>query len=226
MFAAIGILTALHARERSGVGQFLDVSMLDSMISAMVSNFATYLGAGVVPGPMGTAFKSIVPYRTFATADRDVAVAVASDKLWAAFCQAIGRPELTHDPRYSSNAQRVHNRGVLEPMLEEIFRRASAGEWQERLGRAGVPCAPVQTLDEVCADPQAAAREMFPAVNHPAAGPMPVTGAPIKMSETPGRVRFAAPLLGQHTRAILHSLLCLDEATLDRLEAEGVIVQA
>lgn len=224
MFAALGIVMALHARERSGAGQFLDVSMLDGMISAMGSNFATYLGSGVVPGPLGTAFKTIVPYRTFATADRDIAVAVSSDKLWAAFCQAVEMPELADDPRYTSNALRVENRGALEPLLGEVFRRAPAEEWQQRLDRAGVPCAAVRTLEEVYADPQCAVRELFPTVSHSTAGPVSVTGAPIKMSETPGRVRFPAPLLGQHTRAVLHSLLCLDEATLDALAAEGIIV--
>ncbi len=226
MFAALGILMALYARERTGVGQLLDVSMLDGMISAMGSNFANYLGSGAVPGPMGTAFKAIVPYRTFPTADRDIAIAVASDKLWAAFCQAIEMPELVEDPRYTSNALRVENRGTLEPMLMDLFRKATSAEWQERLGRFGVPCAPVRTLDEVCADPQCEVREMFPTVSHPTAGSVAVTGTPIKMSETPGRVRSAAPLLGQHTREALTSLLGLDEAALDALEQEGVIVNA
>ncbi|HYM12492.1 MAG TPA: CoA transferase, partial [Bryobacterales bacterium] len=102
MFAAIGILMALHARERTGAGQFIDVSMLDGLISAMGSNFANYLGSGVVPGPLGTAFNTIVPYRTFSTADRDIAIAAASDKLWAALCRAIDRPDLAGDPRYAS----------------------------------------------------------------------------------------------------------------------------
>jgi len=223
MFAAIGILMALYARERSGAGQFLDVSMLDSMISAMGSNFANYLGSGVVPDPMGTAFKSIVPYRTFATADRDIALAVASDKLWAAFSKAIGRPELNADPRFASNALRVKNRGVLEPMLAEIFAQRPCREWMERLSGQGVPCSPVRSLDEVYHDAQSAVREMFPKVPHPTAESNPVTGTPIKFSQTPGKVRFPAPLLGQHTRKVLRSLLCLNKADLDRLAAEGVI---
>lgn len=224
MSAAFAILAALHARERTGEGQFLDVSMLDSMVSAMTSNFANYLGSGELPAPMGTAFKQIVPYRTFPTADRDIAVAVASDKLWAAFCGAIGRPELTADPRYATNPLRVQNRGELEPMLLDLFRRRPCREWQERLDAAGVPCTPVRTLEEVCADPQSEARGLFPTLPHPTAGSSRVTGTPVKMSDTPGRTRYAAPLLGQHTRAVLHSLLCLDKATLDRLAAEKIIV--
>jgi crotonobetainyl-CoA:carnitine CoA-transferase CaiB-like acyl-CoA transferase len=226
MFAAFAILVALRAREQTGEGQFLDVSMLDSMISAMSSNFANYLGSGEVPVPLGTAFKQIVPYRTFPTSDRDIAVAVASDKLWAAFCRAIGKPELTEDPRFRSNPLRVQNRRELEPMLIELFRTRTCREWEERLESQGVPCTPVRTLDEVCADPQAVGREMFPALAHPTAGRSQVTGVPVKMSATPGRTRFASPLLGQHTRPVLRSLLCLEEAALDRLEAERIIVCA
>lgn len=224
MFAALGIMIALHARERTGAGQLVDVSMLDSMISAMGSNFANYLGTGVVPGPMGTAFKTIVPYRTFPTADREMAIAVASDKLWAALCEALEMPQLAEDPRYATNAVRVENRGALEPLLADIFCQRSWPEWEKRLTAAGVPCAPVRTLEEVYRDPQCEVREMFPVLPH-AAGASPVTGLPIKMSETPGRVRFAAPLLGQHTRAVLHSLLCLDPATLDALVRDQVIFE-
>jgi len=226
MLAAFALLVALRAREQTGRGQFIDISMLDAMISAMSSNFANYLGTGEPPGPMGTAFKQIVPYRTFPTADREIAVAVASDKLWAAFCPAIGKPELAVDPRYATNPLRVANRGELEPMLIEWFRARPSREWQERLDRAGVPCAPVRTLDEVCADPQTAMREMIATLPHPTVGDAPVTGVPAKFSDTPGQTRFAAPLLGQHTREVLHSLLCLEEAALDRLEEEGVIVCA
>jgi crotonobetainyl-CoA:carnitine CoA-transferase CaiB-like acyl-CoA transferase len=225
MSATIGILIALRARDATGAGQYLDVAMFDSMISAMVSNFGRYLGSGVVPGPMGSAFDQIVPYCGFATADRDIVIAIGSEKLWDAFCRALERPNLAADPRFASNAERVRNRAVLEPLLAEIFRTASSEEWLRRLGAAGVPCTLVRTLEEVCADPQATARGMFPVLPHPSAGPTPVTGLPIKMSATPGRVRFPAPVLGQHTRAVLHALLCLDNATLDRLAADGVIFQ-
>ncbi len=226
MFAAFAVLLALRAREQTGAGQFVDVSMLDSMISAMSSNFANYLGSGEVPGPMGTAFKQIVPYRTFPTKDRDIAVAAASEKLWAGFCRAIGRPELIEDPRFRTNPLRVANRSELEPMLLDLFRTRTCREWEARLAAEGVPCTPVRTLDEVVADPQAAVRGMFPVLRHPTAGEAQVTGVPVKLSATPGRTRFASPLLGQHTRAVLRSLLCLDEKTLDRLKEEKIIVCA
>jgi crotonobetainyl-CoA:carnitine CoA-transferase CaiB-like acyl-CoA transferase len=224
MFAVIGILMAARAREQTGAGQFIDVSMYDAMISAMTSNFSHFAGSNEVPRPRGTAFGSIVPYRTFPTADRDVAVAVGSEKLWSVFCNAIGRPELAADPDYATNALRVKNRGILEPMLAQIFRTASSEEWKRRLSAVGVPCTPVRTLDEVVRDPQAAAREMFPVVDHTASGRFPVTGPPVKFSATPGRVSAGAPLLGEHTREALQTLLGLSPDELDRLAAESVIM--
>ena len=223
MFSLIGILMALRARDQFGTGQFVDVSMFDSMISAMTSTFANYVGSGRLPRPMGTAFSNIVPYRTFPTQDRELAVAVGSEKLWGTFCQAIGHPELTDHPDYANNALRVKNRGVLEPMLTGIFLQDTAANWSRKFVAAGFPCSPVLTMDEVLHHPQAAAREMFPSVEHPSAGRVTVTGPPIKFSHTPGQVRSAAPLLGQHTREVLSDLLEMESAELDRLESAGVI---
>lgn len=222
MFALIGILMALRAREQSGLGQYVDVSMFDSMISAMASVFANYLGSGNVPRPLGTTFSTIVPYRTFPTKDRELAMAVGSEKLWATFCQAIQHPELIDHPDYSSNALRVKNRGVLEPMLANIFRQDTADHWFNKLNAAGVPCSPVRTIDEVVNDPQSAVRDMFPQLKD-IAGKSLGTGLPVKLSATPGEVRFGPPLLGQHTRDILSELLGLTPAALDQLESAGVI---
>lgn len=226
MFALIGILMALRARDQFGTGQFVDISMFDSMISAMTSNFANYFGSGVLPRPMGTAFSTIVPYRTFPTLDREIAVAVGSEKLWITFCSAIGHPALIADPDYATNQLRVKNRDVLEPMLSEIFRQDTAANWFRKFNAAGFPSSPVLTVDEVVNHPQAAVREMFPVVEHPTAGPIRVTGAPIKFSETPGEVCTAAPLIGQHTREVLSDLLKLSASDLDRLESAGVILNA
>jgi crotonobetainyl-CoA:carnitine CoA-transferase CaiB-like acyl-CoA transferase len=224
MFALIGILMALRARESTGAGQFIDVSMYDAMISAMTSTYANCIGTGRAPRPMGTAFASIVPYRTFAAADRDIALAVASEKLWTQFCDVIGRPELTAHPDYATNALRVKNRAVLEPMLAEMFRGAPAEEWKRRLDAAGIPCTVVRNMAEVVADPQSAAREMFPVVEHAGAGPFAVTGLPLKFSATPGRIGEGAPLLGQHTSDVLEELLGLTEQEVARLSDEGVVV--
>src|SRR5215471_8727172 len=144
LFATIGILLALRARDATGEGQYVDVSMLDSMISTMSSNYVSYLGSGVVPKPMGTAFPTVVPYRVFHASDRQIAIAVGSERLWAQFCNAIERPELTNHPGYRTNAQRIINRAVLEPLLDEVMRHRSGTEWIERLQGAGIPASLVR----------------------------------------------------------------------------------
>jgi len=223
MFALIGILMALRARDLTGAGQHVDVSMFDSMISAMASVFASYEGSGVQPRPRGTSFATIVPYRTFPTQDRELALAVGSEKLWAAFCQAIERPELADHPDYKSNALRVKNRDVLEPMLSGIFRTDTAQNWFEKLSAFGVAASPVKTIDEVMREPQAAARAMFPQLEQAIDGFRTITGLPVKFSATPGSVGGAAPRLGQHTRDILSELLGAPPGEIEKLESEGVI---
>ncbi len=226
LFAVIGILLALRARETTGCGQYVDVSMLDSMISTMSSNYMSYLGSGVVPRPMGTAFPTVVPYRVFHACDRAVAIAVGSEKLWAAFCRAIGRPDWEKHPDYETNAARIRNRAVLEPLLEGVFGERTAAEWIDRLQGAGIPASLVRNFEEVAEHPQAAVREMFPTLDHATAGPHRVTGTPIKLSATPGRPGAAAPLLGEHTAGVLQDMLGLDLESLESLAARGVILAA
>jgi crotonobetainyl-CoA:carnitine CoA-transferase CaiB-like acyl-CoA transferase len=223
LFAVIGIVLALRARETSGVGQFVDVSMLDGMISTMSSNYMSYLGSGIVPRPMGTAFPTVVPYRVFQTMDREIAIAVGSEKLWRAFCTAIGRPDLELHPDYSTNAQRIRNRAVLEPLLQQVFMARPASEWIVKLQSAGIPASLVRNFEEVAHHPQSQIRDMFPVIDHPTAGPHVVTGTPVKLSETPGRTGLPAPLLGQHTREALANLLHMEASTLDDLVVRRVI---
>jgi crotonobetainyl-CoA:carnitine CoA-transferase CaiB-like acyl-CoA transferase len=218
MFSIIGILLALEARNRTGQGQFVDVSMLDSMISAMASNFANFMGSGVVPGPLGTRFGTIVPYRGFPTADRDIVIAVASQKLWQEFCVAIDRPEWADNPDFATNALRVSQREFLEPAITEIFRSNTSAYWIDKLSARGIPCTPVRTLDEVAADPQVAVREMLPAIDG-----FRVTGPPVKLSATPGSIPRRAPHLGEHSREVLKELLGLTEAEIAALEKSGAI---
>ena len=225
-FAIIGILLALRARERTGRGQFIDVSMLDGMISTMSSNYMTYLGSGRVPEPMGTAFPTVVPYRVFHTLDRPIAIAVGSEKLWSAFCRAIERPDLERHPDYDTNAGRIRNRAALEPLLDEVFQMRTVGEWMERLQGAGIPSSPVRTFEDVVGQEQSAVREMFPTLQHPTAGAHRVTGTPVKLSETPGGPGLPAPLLGQHTRETLGELLGLSAGEVDGLAARGVVYEA
>jgi crotonobetainyl-CoA:carnitine CoA-transferase CaiB-like acyl-CoA transferase len=224
LFAVIGIQMALKHRDRTGAGQFVDVSMLDGMISAMSSNYMTYLGSGQAPRPLGTGFPTVVPYRVFHARDGAFSIAVGSEKLWAAFCTTIGDPELESHPDYATNALRIQNRRPLEKTLEEIFRKATAAEWIGKLSSAGIPCSLLRTFAEVVEHPQAAHREMFPWIESPVYGRHRVTGSPVKMSDTPGNPTTAAPLLGEHTRAVLMELLGLSEVTVARLIAEGVVV--
>src|SRR5580704_4705493 len=227
MFALIGILMALNARHTTNQGQFVDVSMFDSMISAMASNFAYYIGSGIVAEPMGTAFQTIVPYRTFPTKDyRHLAVAVGSEKLWPPFCEALGRPDLATVPEYATNFLRVKNRGVLEPLLAKIFMSHTADEMSARMTAQGVPNSPVRTIAEVVADPQSAVRRMFEPVIDSAGAEFKVTGTPVKLTATPGAVRGSAPYLGEHTKEALHELLQLNGSEVERLAESGVIVQA
>ncbi len=223
MFALIGVLLALRVREQTGQGQYVDVSMLDSMISAMASSFAYCLGSGIDPKPMGTAFATIVPYACFPAKDREIAIAVASERLWKSFCEATGRAELTNDPRFATNPARVANRGVLEPMVVEILGHRTAAEWTAIFGEYGIPCAAVRKLSEVVEDQQAVFRNMFPEVQHRTAGPVRVTGVPVKLTGTPGSVGDAAPLSGQDTREVLAALLGLGDPEIDALVLDRVV---
>jgi crotonobetainyl-CoA:carnitine CoA-transferase CaiB-like acyl-CoA transferase len=225
LFAVIGILLALRARERTGRGQFVDVSMLDSMISTMSSNYMAYLASNVVPRPMGTSFPTVVPYRVFHANDRELALAVGSEKLWAAFCAAIDRPGLERHPHYQTNALRIENRGMLEPLLAELFAQRPAQEWVERLHAVGVPCSLVRDFREVVEHPQSEIRQMFPFLDHAVAGRHRVTGTPVKLSETPGQPSYGAPLLGEHTRAVVKELFGLDDRTVDDLVERRVVFE-
>jgi crotonobetainyl-CoA:carnitine CoA-transferase CaiB-like acyl-CoA transferase len=223
LFAVIGILMAIQHRDRTGEGQYVDISMFDGMISAMSSNYMAYLGSGRVPRPLGSSFPTVVPYRNFRGSDRAFSLAVGSEKLWATFCLAIAHPELQTHPDYATNAVRIKNRQPLEDILQGIFHSRTAAEWVASLNAVGIPCSLVRTFEEVVAHPQAAVRKMFPWIKHPTAGKHRVTGSPIKMSETPGSPTTAAPLLGQDTASVLSEVLGLDSRKIGQLMADGII---
>ena len=224
-FAVIGILLALLSREKTGRGQFVDVAMLDSMISTMSSNYMSFLGSNTVPVPMGTSFPTIVPYRCYRASDREVAIAIGSEKLWSAFCQALERPDLEKHPDYLTNADRIRNRKALEPILDTVFAKRSGAEWIERLQKLGVPSSLVRNFGEVSADPQSEFRQMFPVMQHPTAGKHQVTGTPVKLSTTPGGPTTPAPLLGQHTRKDLKDLVTLEDSVIDDLVNRRVLFE-
>jgi crotonobetainyl-CoA:carnitine CoA-transferase CaiB-like acyl-CoA transferase len=225
LFAVIGILLALRARESTGLGQYVDVSMLDAMISTMSSNYMSYLGSGIVPQPMGTSFPTVVPYRVFHTQDRALAIAVGSEKLWSAFCAALERPDLEDHADYKTNAARIRNRDGLDTILEPIFEQRPVAEWIERLQAAGIPCSLARNFQEVAEHPQCAVRSMFPTMDHPTAGRHRATGTPVKLSDTPGGPTIPAPLLGQHTRSTLRDLFALDDSAVDSLIERGIVFE-
>jgi crotonobetainyl-CoA:carnitine CoA-transferase CaiB-like acyl-CoA transferase len=218
MFAVIGIMMALHARHSTNRGQYVDVAMLDSMISAMTSNYMTYLGSGKVPKPMGTSFMTVVPYAVYNASDGCFSIAVGSEKLWATFCRAIGRSELAAHADFATNPLRVQNRIALDDILNAVFREHSVGEWIARLDAAGIPCSRVLNFAEVADNPQTAVRQMFPSI-----GPNRVTGMPIKLSDTPACLGDTAPGLGEHSAAVLSDVLGLDAQAIDDLRRAGVI---
>jgi formyl-CoA transferase/CoA:oxalate CoA-transferase len=158
---------------------------------------------GESPGPLGSAYASIVPYRAFPTKDIDIAIAVGSDKLWRAFGPAISHAELVDDPAYATNAMRVKNRLQLESFLEDVFCTDIMENWRIKLHAAGIPASPVRRLDEVVNDPQCAVREMFPYTTDPIAGQVRIVGSPIKFTNQPASALSSAPELGQHTKQTL-----------------------
>ena len=223
MYAAFGILAALHARQTTGRWQFIDVSMLEGQLGLLSGMIGSFIADGIVPGPLGTAYGALLPYQTFRTKTREIAIGVGSDKLWRAFCPLLGLPQLANDARYVSNAARNANRPSLIATLEEAFLTRSYEEWEAILMPAGVPMGAINTLDAVVAHPQVAARGAIVESTHPVAGKVRMTAPPVRMSETPGSVRAPAPLLGEHTEEVLRERLALHDEEIARLRRAGVI---
>jgi len=223
MYAAFGIMAALHARQKTGRGQFLDVSMLEGQLGILSGMIGAYFADGVVPQPMGTAYGMLLPYQTFHTRTRDIAIGVGSDKLWKTFCPLIGLPQLTDDPRYATNAQRNTNRLSLIAALQEAFLTRTYEEWEAILLPAGVPMGAINRIDHVVEHPQVAARGALVECEHPAAGQIRMVGPPVRMSETPGGVRRPAPLVGEHTESVLREMLGMKDDEIARLRQSGAI---
>lgn len=225
VYASGAITSALLWRERSGQGQYLDISLLDAQVSGLANIASNYLVAGKEAQRWGTAHESIVPYQVFQTKDRPISIAAANQKLWINFCKVIGKEEWLNDPRFESNPKRVENRGVLLPLIEELFALKTCDEWMELLVSAAVPCGPVNDMEHLFADPQVRHRDMVAEVPHPTIGTLRLAGIPIKYSETPGSIRLHPPLLGQHTDEVLKQVLDCPPERIEKLKAEGSIVQ-
>jgi crotonobetainyl-CoA:carnitine CoA-transferase CaiB-like acyl-CoA transferase len=207
MWAALGILLALQARHRTGEGQHVDTSLFEAPIAWGSWHAARYLATGEVVERLGSAHPSGAPYQAFRGADGQWFVfSAVPQHLWARLCTLIDRPDLAGDPRFQANADRVAHRKLLEAELTVAFRRRPAAAWLAEFDRAGIPAGPVNTLDQVFADPQVAARQMVLELEHPTVGRHRVLGIPVKLSGTPGAVRAPAPTLGQHTEEVLREL--------------------
>jgi crotonobetainyl-CoA:carnitine CoA-transferase CaiB-like acyl-CoA transferase len=222
LLGAHGVVLALYARERSGEGQYVDVGMLDGIVSILSHHASSFLAAGLRPVRLGNGHATIAPYDTFPASDGDFFLAVGNDEQFRRFCGVTGLPELTEDSAFATNPARVGNRGALRQRLLPVLASRPRAHWIESLNRAGVPCGEVRELPEVFADPQVLAREMVQSVSHATAGVVKVLGIPIKLSDTPGSVRMAPPTLGQHTDAVLREIGC-DEEAIARLRREGAI---
>jgi formyl-CoA transferase/CoA:oxalate CoA-transferase len=206
MWATIGILAALHEKQRTGTGQWVDISLLDGSVSWLTYVSSGYFASGNIPQRYGSAHPTIAPDQAFATSDGFVMVAVGNDGLWRKFANAIGRTDLAEDPKFATNPSRVAHRRTLIPLLEDIMRIRTAGEWVAMLDSAGVPVGPIQTVDQALQDPQVLARGMVAELVHPTAGPMKVVGCPVRLTRTPPSVRTAPPVLGQDTGDVLSGL--------------------
>jgi crotonobetainyl-CoA:carnitine CoA-transferase CaiB-like acyl-CoA transferase len=223
MYATIAVCAALANRAETGVGQHLDLALFDSLTAVLANQAANYLATGVSPGRLGNAHPNIVPYQTFKTADGAVILACGNDNLFRKFCEVAGRADLASDPRYATNGKRVENRVELTRLLDELFARRTTRDWVEALEAAGVPNGPINTIEQVFAEPQAVARGLRIELDHPAAGKVSLVRSPMRFSATPIEHERPPPLLGQHTDEVLRGLLEMTDGEIAKLRAAGAV---
>ena len=223
LFTTIGVLSALHHRNQTGKGQFVDVAMLDSLVAVLENAVVRYFATGEAPKPLGARHPAITPFEAFASADGHVIIALGNDTLWAKFCEHVHRQDLISDERFRTNADRTENHAALFPILSDIMSERTTDGWIDALGEIGVPCGPINAMDKVVSHPQVQAREMITRVAHQITGAVEVPGVPIKLSETPGNVDAPAPSLGEHTTEVLTDVLKMSPAEVAALKQDGVI---
>ncbi len=222
MFAAFGIVCAYIARQQTGEGQLIDTSLLDTSIALSLVESATFLAGGELPSPLGSTHRRNAPHGAFRVKDGYIAIAADSAHFWKRFCQILGLEPLLDEPRFTTNADRVANKQLLQDLIERVTITREGRYWLEQLQAAEIPCGPVNSYAEVFQDPHVLARQMLAEVHHPVAGAVKMTGINVKLSQTPGAIRLPAPTLGQHTREVLHTLGYTD-GEIDHLKTAGVI---
>lgn len=229
LFTAVGILAALHERERSGEGQMVDVSMLDCQIAILENAIVRYFATDRVPGPIGTRHPLATPFQAFPTKDGYIVLALSwgVPNQWELFCAVIGRPELIDDARFETSALRTRHHGVLEPILIEALSHRTTAEWIEEFDAIGLPCGPLNNVPQAVTQSQVIARDMLVELKHPRMSrPLTVPNTPVKLSRTPGGVRGLPPDVGEHTEQVLQSWLGLAVDEVRRLERDGVVARA
>jgi len=229
MYATVAILAAIRHAERTGVGQMVDMALLDSQVAMLANLGANYLVSGKTPARAGNAHQNIVPYQVFEVAPaadgrKDfIILAVGNDGQFAKFCDVAGCPALATDPRFAKNRDRVQNRGVLVPLLEPILRSRAKADWLAALEAAKVPCGAINDVSEVFADPQVQQRDMVHHWRHPLRDDLRLVGSPIKLGATPVRSDLPPPLLGQHTEEVLREVLGYDDVAIAELKRKEVL---
>jgi crotonobetainyl-CoA:carnitine CoA-transferase CaiB-like acyl-CoA transferase len=222
-YAAVSILAALRHRDATGLGQHIDLSLLDVQVASMINVAQAYLSAGVVGQRNGNEHPSVVPSQSFPCQDGSIMLAAANDGQFARLCAALGLPGLAQEARFRTNDARVHNREALNGLLNERFGQKPVAHWTRVMVEAGLPCGPINDVAQAFADAQVQARGMRIEVDHPAAGALPLLASPIRLSGSPVEYRRAPPLLGQHTDEVLAGLLGMDPHAIAALRAAQVI---
>jgi crotonobetainyl-CoA:carnitine CoA-transferase CaiB-like acyl-CoA transferase len=218
-----GILLALLARQQTGRGQKIDLGMLDCQVALLTYQAGIYFATGQSPTRMGNQHPTITPYETYRCQDGYINLACGNDGMWRTFCRAIEQTSWSEDARFRSNADRVQHRKQLSALIEPVLLQKTTQEWIDILQAHGVPCGKIQSVGEICEDPQVRARDMVVELTHPKAGKMRVTGVPIKLSETPGAVTSPPPLLGEHNQQVLEEWLHIPAAEVEQLHQAGAL---
>lgn len=222
-YGAIGILTALIHREKTGRGQYYDGSMVDCLFATLENAIVRYTLNGTIPKPMGSMHPVVTPFQAYESKDGWVIVPCGNDRLWAVFCKVIGREDLTHNPKFETNFLRTENRDELNAIIEPIFKQKTTKEWVDLFREAGNPVSPVNNIKEICEDSHIKYRNMLVEVDQPGLGKVKIAGSALRLSETPGEVYAPAPLLGQHSEEILREILGYSQEEIDKLKKDEVI---